>query len=130
MIRKIFLKLVRTGETVKDTRQPQPKTKIMAIAGEDVLWQETLSQLLEELIQGRLLVTSEVDISSEQYSQHIQVIDLAHEALMSGWEEFAQWRDKYRQILRLRDSPKGDASRIALMTHSKCGMQMVERMKI
>ena len=103
LIRKIFLKLVRTGETVKDTRQPQPKTKIMAIAGEDVLWQETLSQLIEELIQGRLLVTSEVDISSEQYSQDIQVIDLAHEALMSGWEEFAQWRDKYRQILRLRD---------------------------
>jgi CRISPR/Cas system-associated protein Csm6/Txe/YoeB family toxin of Txe-Axe toxin-antitoxin module len=103
LIRKIFLKLVRTGETVKDTRQPQPKTKIMAIAGEDVLGQETLSQLLEELIQGRLLVTSEVDISSEQYSQHIQVIDLAHEALMSGWEDFAQWRDKYRQILRLRD---------------------------
>ncbi len=103
LIRRIFLKLVRTEETLKDTRQPQPKTKIIAIAGEDLPQQETLSQLIEELIQGRLLVTSEVEISSEEYSRHIQVIDLAHEALMSGWEEFAQWREKYRQILRLRD---------------------------
>jgi CRISPR/Cas system-associated protein Csm6 len=103
LIRRIFLKLLRTGEGVKDTRQPQPKTKLMAIAGEDLLQQEALSQLIEELIQGRLLVTSKVEILFGEYSENIQTIDLIHEALMSGWEEFEQWRDKYRQILRLRD---------------------------
>lgn len=103
LIRRIFLKLLRTGEGVKDTRQPQPKTKLMAIAGEDSQQQAVLSQLIEELIKWRLLVTSEVEISSGESSEHIQIIDLNHEALMSGWEEFAQWREKYRQILRLRD---------------------------
>jgi hypothetical protein len=103
LIRRIFLKLLRTGEGVKDTRQPQPKTKLMAIAGEDSQQEAVLSQLIEELIKWRLLVTSEVEISSSESSEHIQIIDLNHEALMSGWEEFAQWREKYRQILRLRD---------------------------
>ncbi|MCP6759732.1 MAG: caspase family protein [Fischerella sp. CENA71] len=103
LIRRIFLKLLRTGEGVKDTRQPQPKTKLMAIAGEDSQAQAVLSQLIEELIKWRLLVTSEVEISFGESSQYIQIIDLIHEALMSEWEEFAQWREKYRQILRLRD---------------------------
>lgn len=101
-IRRIFLKLIRTGEGAKDTRQPQPKTKLIAIAEED-LQQSALSKLIEELIQGRLLVTLEVDILSGEYSEDIQIIDLAHEALMSGWQEFEQWREEYRQILRLRD---------------------------
>jgi hypothetical protein len=31
------------------------------------------------------------------------MVDLAHEALMEGWEEFAKWREAKRQLLRLRD---------------------------
>jgi hypothetical protein len=103
LIRRLFLKLLRTSEGVKDTRQPQPKTKLMAMAGEDSQQQAVLSQLIEELIKWRLLVTSEVEILFGKYLEKIQIIDLIHEALMSGWEEFEQWRDKYRQILRLRD---------------------------
>jgi energy-coupling factor transporter ATP-binding protein EcfA2 len=101
-IRRIFLKLILTGEGAKDTRQLQPKTKLMAIA-EEYLQREALSKLIEELIQGRLLVALEVDILSGEYSENVQIIDLAHEALMSGWKEFELWREEYRQILRLRD---------------------------
>ena len=44
-IKRIFLKLVRTGESVKDTRQRQPKSKLLAIGSEHVI-----SDILDELI--------------------------------------------------------------------------------
>jgi len=110
-IKRIFLKLVRTGEGIKDTRQPQPRAKLLAIAGDDAEQQEVLSEVLDELVQGRLLVTGGEEQPPGEYSELTltnqakadQMVDLAHEALMEGWEEFAKWREAKRQLLRLRD---------------------------
>jgi energy-coupling factor transporter ATP-binding protein EcfA2 len=110
-IKRIFLKLVRTGEGIKDTRQPQPRAKLLAIAGDDAEQQEVLSEVLDELVQGRLLVTGGEEQPSGEHSELAltnqakadQIVDLAHEALMEGWEEFAKWRETKRQLLRLRD---------------------------
>jgi WD40 repeat protein len=85
-IRRIFLKLVRTGEGQKDTRQRQPKAKLLAIGSDSVI-----SDVLDELIQGRLLVSGE------------EGVDLSHEALMEGWQRFAQWRKENRELRRLID---------------------------
>ena len=85
-IRRIFLKLVRTGEGEKDTRQGQPKAKVLAISSDSVI-----SDVLDELIQGRLLVSGE------------EGVDLAHEALMEGWQRFDEWRKENREIRRLID---------------------------
>jgi predicted NACHT family NTPase len=85
-IRRIFLKLVRTGEGQKDTRQRQPKAKLLAIGSDSVI-----SDVLDELIQGRLLVSGE------------EGVDLSHEALMEGWQGFAQWRKENRELRRLID---------------------------
>ena len=113
-IKRIFLKLVRTGEGIKDTRQPQPRAKLLAIAEDDAEQQEVLSEVLDELVQGRLLVAGGEEPPPGEYSdlaltnqakagQIDQMVDLAHEALMEGWEEFAKWRQTKRQLLRLRD---------------------------
>jgi hypothetical protein len=110
-IKRIFLKLVRTGEGIKDSRQPQPRAKLLAIAGDEPEQQEVLSEVLDELVQGRLLVTGREEQPPGEYSDLAltnqakadQMVDLTHEALMEGWEEFAKWRETKRQLLRLRD---------------------------
>ncbi len=93
-VKRIFLKLVRTGENGKDTRQRQPKSKLLAIAGDNSANREALSDALEKLIWGRLLVS---DSEGEDWS------DLAHEALMGAWKRFAQWRKEDRELRRLID---------------------------
>ncbi|MEH1858802.1 MAG: caspase family protein [Nostoc sp.] len=98
-IERIFLRLVRTREGEKDTRQRQPKARLLNIAGDDANQQQKLSELLDGeagLVKGRLLVTGK-DEKGEAW------IDLAHEALIEGWEKFAQWRQQDRDLRRLSD---------------------------
>ncbi|AVH73416.1 nSTAND1 domain-containing NTPase [Nostoc sp. 'Lobaria pulmonaria (5183) cyanobiont'] len=96
-IKQIFLRLVRTGEGEKDTRQRQPKTELLTIAGNKQEKQKALSELLDEgLVKGRLLVAGKGE-------QGKAWIDLAHEALIEGWERFAQWRQQDRDLRRLND---------------------------
>ncbi|MBW4624906.1 MAG: caspase family protein [Brasilonema octagenarum HA4186-MV1] len=85
-VKRIFLKLVRTGEEEKDTRQRQLKAKLLGIGSDSVI-----SDVLNELIQGRLLVSGE------------EGVDLAHESLMEGWQRFADWRQENREVRRLID---------------------------
>jgi uncharacterized caspase-like protein len=82
-VKRIFLRLVRTGEDAKDTRQRQPKQKLLALAGDNEATQKALCQVLDRLVNERLLVAGE-----EGW------IDLAHEALMEDWQRFAQWRQE------------------------------------
>ncbi|MBN3874773.1 MAG: caspase family protein, partial [Nostoc sp. JL33] len=98
-IGRIFLRLVRTGEGEKDTRQRQPKATLLNIAGDDGNQQQELSELLDGeagLVKGRLLVTGK-DEQGEAW------IDLAHEALIEGWQQFAWWRQQDRDLRRLSD---------------------------
>ncbi|BAY26286.1 diguanylate cyclase [Calothrix sp. NIES-2100] len=98
-IRLIFLRLLRTGEGEKDTRQRQAKATLLNIAGNDPNQQQQLSELLDGeagLVKGRLLVTGK-DEKEEAW------IDLAHEALIEGWQQFAQWRQQDRDLRRLSD---------------------------
>ncbi|MGH7999120.1 MAG: sensor histidine kinase, partial [Brasilonema sp.] len=91
-IKQIFLKLVRTGEGEKDTRQQQPKAKLLAIGGEN-----EIGFVLDELIQERLLVSGQENLHREAW------VDLAHEALMEGWKRFVQWGQENRELRRLID---------------------------
>jgi signal transduction histidine kinase/energy-coupling factor transporter ATP-binding protein EcfA2 len=93
-VKRIFLKLVRTGAEEKDTRQRQPKSKLLALIGENPAAQQTLSKVLDQLIDGRLLVT---DREGEDW------VDLTHEALMEGWKRFTYWRQQDRELRRLID---------------------------
>ncbi|OYD95714.1 hypothetical protein CDG76_12335 [Nostoc sp. 'Peltigera membranacea cyanobiont' 210A] len=95
-VKQIFLNLVRTGAEAKDTRQWQPKAKLLNIAGDKSRNQKAISNVLEKLIQGRLIV-ADTEATGEVW------IDLAHEALMEGWQRFANWRQKGRELRRLID---------------------------
>lgn len=64
----MLLRLVRPGAAGQDTRQRQPRLKLVELAGETAAAQEQIGLVLESLIKGQLLV-------SEQDS-----VDLAHEA--------------------------------------------------
>lgn len=99
-IKRLFLRLVRTGAAEKDTRQRRSKSELLAIAGEDPETQDLLRGLIEDeggLVQGRLLVTGQDQATSGSW------IDLAHEALLDGWTLFAEWRKGDREMRRLAD---------------------------
>jgi signal transduction histidine kinase len=95
-IKRIFLKLVRTREDGKDTRQRQLKQKLLEISGDDPVDQQAINNVLNELINGRLLVTGK-DTDREAW------VDLAHEALMEGWKRFALWREEDPELRSLTD---------------------------
>ncbi|WP_375469529.1 caspase domain-containing protein [uncultured Nostoc sp.] len=95
-VKRIFLKLVRTGAEEKDTRQQQPKAKLLSIAVDKPAVQETINEVLEKLTQARLIVP-ETEPTGEVW------VDLAHETLMEGWERFTQWRKEGRELRRLID---------------------------
>jgi len=104
-IKRIVLKLVRTGQDEKDTRQRQPKGKLLAIAGDNPEDRDALNEVIDELVQGRLLVTGEAEEKTDiaDSVEDAKMTDLAHEALMEGWTQFAEWRQEDRQLRRLID---------------------------
>ncbi|MEH1845408.1 MAG: caspase family protein [Nostoc sp.] len=95
-VKRIFLKLVRTGAEEKDTRQRQPKQELLSLAGENLDEQPAINQVIEKLIQGRLIVT-DTEAREEVW------IDLAHEALIDGWQKLQEWRQQDRDLRRLDD---------------------------
>ena len=96
-VKRIFLKLVRTGVEGKDTRQRQPKVKLLTLITGDPFELQTINNvLIERLVQGRLLVIG-------QESEGEAWVDLAHEALMEGWRRFALWREENRELRSLTD---------------------------
>jgi formylglycine-generating enzyme required for sulfatase activity/energy-coupling factor transporter ATP-binding protein EcfA2 len=96
-MRQIFLKLVRTGIDTKDTRQRERRQELLNLAGEDAIAQKEIEKVLSclEGKRGRLLVASE--------ENGVAIVDLAHEALMDGWQMFKDWRSQDRDLRRLRD---------------------------
>ena len=99
-MRRIFLKLVRTGKDAKDTRQREQRQVILDLAGDDGNARKEIERILKSLEgkSGRLLVASE--------ENGVAIVDLAHEALMDGWQRFAVWRSQDRDLRRLGDRVK------------------------
>ena len=97
--RRLFLQLVRTGQDVRDTRQRQAKQFLLGMAASETD-QEEIANLLEIFAgaEGRLLTTGE--------ENNAAFVDLAHEALMDGWEMFRDWRSQDRDLRRLGDRVK------------------------
>jgi Caspase domain/Pentapeptide repeats (8 copies) len=90
-VRRVMLRLVRTGEGMQDTRQRRSQSKLLEM-GADAATREKIQKTIDKLVKGRLLT-----IDREN------VIDLSHEALMQGWKKFAKWRESDREVRRLVD---------------------------
>ncbi|MBD2078710.1 pentapeptide repeat-containing protein [Leptolyngbya sp. FACHB-17] len=106
--KRVLLRLVRTGEGTKDTRQRQAKIDLLAM-GKDAGEKEAISLVITALVDGRLLVSDRIDGQD--------VIDLSHEALMLSWKRFVGWRESDRKTRRLVDKIE-DAKR-EWQTHRK-----------
>jgi len=97
--RRLFLQLVRTGQDVRDTRQRQAKQFLLGMARSEED-REAIANLLEIFAgaDGRLLTTGE--------ENNVAFVDLAHEALIDGWQMFKEWRSQDRDLRRLGDRVK------------------------
>ena len=93
-VQQVMLKLVRTGEGKKDTRQRQLKADLLGL-GKNEQERDAIESVIMTLVDGRLLVGDRVNDQD--------VIDLSHEALMLSWKRFVGWREDDREIRRLVD---------------------------
>ncbi len=92
---RIFRRLVRTLPGTKDTRQRQLRREVLDL-GRCETDRKVIERVLGRFEQGRLLVGVEDE-------SHLPSIDLAHEALIEGWQRFANWRQAGRAVQRLVD---------------------------
>jgi hypothetical protein len=90
--RRIFLRLVQFGEGRADTRRQQPMNALHAVGDDPNLFNQTLHHLA-----SRRLLT----LSGEETSSAIKV-DIAHEALISGWPTLQQWLLERRDAEQIR----------------------------
>jgi len=79
--RRIFLRLIQFGEGRADTRRQQPIEALRTSSDDPALF----SQILNHLAECRLLT-----LTSDEKNQIVRV-DIAHEALISGWDTLQRW---------------------------------------
>ena len=92
LARRIFLRLIQFGEGRANTRRQQSLSSLQASGDESTLFEKTLNHLVD----SRLLT-----LSGEENSQDKQV-DIAHEALISGWPTLQDWIKERRDSEQIR----------------------------
>jgi energy-coupling factor transporter ATP-binding protein EcfA2 len=94
--RRIFLALTQVGEGTEDTRRQILKQKLVT---DDPQSQALVDEVIQTLSDARLIVTNELLERSEN-SKRVQVIDIAHEALIRHWPLLRQWIEDNRIALQ------------------------------
>jgi hypothetical protein len=97
--RRVFLRLVHLGEGRDDTRRQQSVTDLR-VAGEDPA---LLDRTLTHLIGHRLLT------AGNRVGEPDATVDLAHEALITGWPTLQEWVTEGREAELLRRGIERDA---------------------
>ncbi len=85
--RRIFLRLVQFGEGRADTRRQQSVEDLRATGDDPVVFMSTLRHLADR----RLLTLAGEDTDPDAK------VDIAHEALISGWQTLQQWISERRE---------------------------------
>ena len=80
--RRILLRLVTPGDGAQDTRRPADRTELETGSPQT-------GPVLEQLAKARLVILDG------------DLVDLAHEALISAWPRYRAWIDQSRERLRL-----------------------------
>lgn len=84
--RRIFLRLIQFGEGRADTRRQQPAPELQTTADDPAQFEETL----QHLVSCRLLTLNQDE------KRKVRLVDLAHEALISGWPMLGAWLNETR----------------------------------
>ena len=90
--RRIFLRLIQFGEGRADTRRQQSVDSLGSVTDNPALFKQTLAHLVD----CRLLTPSGDDKNSSRK------IDIAHEALITGWPALQQWITERREMEQTR----------------------------
>ena len=99
--RRIFLRLIQFGEGRPDTRRQQLEADLRSFEEDSQLFDETLQHLASS---NRRLLT----FSGEE-SDRERKVDIAHEALISGWPALQQWISQLREAEKIRRRLQGKA---------------------
>lgn len=92
--RSIFLALVQVSEDSGDTRRRAAVSELIATdADENRIW-SIINQFAEPRV--RFLVI----FSDKQYGEMIEMIEVAHEALIRNWKQLKDWLKECREALR------------------------------
>jgi energy-coupling factor transporter ATP-binding protein EcfA2 len=97
--RRIFVSLVRVSEGCPDTRRQQPLNELRDNSNDP----HTFDTTLEHLIDNRLLTVSSGD------QDQGPLVDLSHEALITGWPKLQTWLLKDRANVLLHGQLEEDA---------------------
>jgi TIR domain len=89
--RRVLLRLVQFGEGRADTRRQQRRGELRSGDDDPTLFDEVMRQL----VAARLLIASGGEKSGTETDD--VVLDIAHEALLSGWPQLADWIEKRRE---------------------------------
>jgi WD40 repeat protein len=99
--RRVFLRLIQFGEGRPDTRRQQLEDDLRSFEDNFQQFDETLESLAHPT---RRLLT----FSGEERDQKRKV-DIAHEALISGWPTLQQWISELREAEKTRRRLQGKA---------------------
>ncbi|WP_159788932.1 caspase family protein [Sodalinema gerasimenkoae] len=96
LAKRIFLELTQLGEGTDDTRRRVLKNEL--ITGE--YSEEMIDNILDKLVQARLVVTDELKARGAGDDSRVTVVDVAHESLIRHWPQLKGWLDENRDMLR------------------------------
>jgi len=93
------LELTQLGEGTEDTRRQVPKRELVTSHQSE----SQLDEVIEVLAKERLIVTSEL-VRRSSAPERIEVVDVAHEALIRYWPQLRQWIEDNRMALKQKRS--------------------------
>ena len=91
--RRVFIRLIQFGEGRADTRRRQLVNELQTINDDPKLFQQTLDHLI-----GCRLLTSNRD----ENNRTLRTVDIAHEALITGWPTLQSWIVKHQEAEQTR----------------------------
>ncbi|MBD2603840.1 PD40 domain-containing protein [Scytonema hofmannii FACHB-248] len=112
---KIFLELTQLGEGTEDTRRQVRKQDLLDSHSNPKLVEQVLQKLVSEKV--RLLVTSAIvqkgdsskQVEKGSRSKPVEVVDVAHEALIRHWDKLRQWLNESRNNIRIERKIEAEA---------------------
>ena len=88
---EILLRLIQLGDGTEDTRRQARVDDLLVVSAEEAV----VRRVIERFVEARLLTTS-------TGASGVATVDVAHEALITGWPRLRSWLDENRDDLRIR----------------------------
>lgn len=96
LAKRIFLELTQLGEGTDDTRRRVLKDELITREYSE----EMIDNILDKLVQARLVVTDELKARGAGDDSRVTVVDVAHESLIRYWPQLKGWLEENREMLR------------------------------